>query len=309
LKNSDMNTVLRAIQKLVLNLKTEELFVRLRRKSNAVRKIIPVSWRHKFRSFGSFIPHSSQYPKNDRYTLTRDHTRFIINRSDYVQWRVFYGVRDNALLKAKRHLIKGGIVLDIGASFGAFSLKLAAYIKEKGIADVQIHAFEPNPVVYDNYKTNLELNPDLKNIVTHYPIGLGNESAEKPFDYTDSNTGAGRVVKDREGRQKITIERLDDVVRNMNGQNICFIKLIAGGFEPEVINGGWRTISKYKPPIFIEVTPHWWQEHNATAEDVLDKFKQLGYEFTIEHFNEMLPYDPKKYFERTQFNLFATCKR
>jgi FkbM family methyltransferase len=301
-----MSSIQRFVHKLILQSKIEELFIDLRRRSSAIRKLIPVSWRHKFTSFGKFIPHSSQYPKNDHYSLTRDDTRFVINRSDYVQWRLFYGVRDNSLRETKKRLTPGCIVLDIGANFGAFSLRLATYVKQKGITGIQIHAFEPNPVVYTNYNANLELNPELKNIVTLYPIGLGSESAKKHFEYTDSNTGAGRVVQKNESADTIRIERLDDIVKNLNPGKIAFIKLIVEGFEPEVLKGGWETIKKYRPPVFMEVTPKWWKENNATVEEVLDKLKQLGYQFTIEHFNEMLPYDPQKYKARTQFNLLAT---
>lgn len=301
-----MNSIQRVIHKLVLNSRVEELFVQLRRRSSVIRKFIPVSWRHKFTSFGKFIPHSSQYPKNDRYRLTRDDTHFVINRSDYVQWRLFYGVRDNALREAKKSLTPGSVVLDIGANFGAFSLRLATYGKQKAIAGVQIHAFEPNPVVYANYNANLELNPELKKLVTLYPVGLGSESTEKPFEYTDTNSGAGRVVQKNENTDTIRIERLDDIIGKLKPEKIAFIKLIVEGFEPEVLNGGWETIKKYKPPIFIEVTPKWWIENNATVEGVLDRLKQLGYRFMIEHFNEMLPYDPEQYKARTQFNLFGT---
>ena len=82
--------------------------------------------------------------------------------------------------------------------------------------------------------------------------------------------------------------------------------MIVEGFEPEVFKGGWNTISKYKPPIFFEVTPRWWKENNSTVEEVLDKLRALGYHFMIEHHNEMLPYEPSKFAARTQFNLLAT---
>jgi FkbM family methyltransferase len=301
-----MNAIQRAIHKIVLNSKTEELFVTLRRNASVIRKFVPVSWRHKFTSFGRLIPQSSYYPKHDQYFLTRDDTHFKINRSDYVQWRIFYGVRDNALREAKKYLTPGSIVLDIGANFGAFSLKLATYINQQQLTDVHVHAFEPNPVVYDNYTTNLELNPSLKSMVTVHPVGLGSESGEKPFDYVDSNTGAGRVVEKSEGANKVKIERLDDFIKSLNPTKIAFIKLIVEGFEPQVLEGGWETIKKYRPPIFFEVTPEWWKENNATVEDVLDKLKTLGYHFMIEHFNEMLPYEPEKYADRIQFNLLAT---
>lgn len=302
-----MNPVSQFIQNKVIHTKGEEVFVYLRRASNSIRKIIPVKLRNKFPSLGRFIPASASYPKDDSYFLTRDNTHFKINRSDYVQWRVFYGVRDNALAAAKRFVTTGSIVLDIGANFGAFSLKLASFCKEKKFSSTQIHAFEPNPVVFENYQSNLELNPELKNIIRLHPVGLGNETGERFFHYENVNTGAGRIVPENTaGHRTIKIQKPDDFVNKLNPANIAFIKLIVEGFEPEVFNGGWNTILKYRPPIFFEVTEAWWKENNSTIKEVLDKLSTLGYRFEIEHYNEMLPYEPEKYAFRTQFNLLAT---
>ncbi|HEU5291859.1 MAG TPA: FkbM family methyltransferase, partial [Cyclobacteriaceae bacterium] len=188
-----MNSFSHFIHKAVIKAGAEEFFVRFRKTTNVIRKLIPVKLRNKIPSVGRFIPNASDYPAGDSYRLTRDNTHFNIDRSDYVQWRLFYGVRDNALAEAKKHLRSGGIVLDIGANFGAFSLRLATYIAENNIKDVQIHAFEPNPSVAKNYNLNLSLNPELSQIIQLHPFGLGNEKTEKEFAFDNSNTGAGRV--------------------------------------------------------------------------------------------------------------------
>src|SRR5689334_16311675 len=149
-----MKKIARFVHRIVIKANAEEFFVGLRQRVNIIRKIIPVGLRDKFLSVGRFIPSSAEYPTNDAYSLTRGDTNFIINRSDYVQWRIFYGVRDNALLEAKKHLANNSIVLDIGSNFGAFSLRLATYALEKKYSNLLIHAFEPNPVVVTNYATN-----------------------------------------------------------------------------------------------------------------------------------------------------------
>lgn len=302
-----MNPISKFIQQKIIHTRAEELVVNLRRITNHVRKLIPVRLRNKFPSVGRFIPGSSSYPKDDCYLLTRDNTHFRINRSDYVQWRVFYGVRDNALAAAKKCITKEAVILDIGANFGAFSLKLASFCKEHKYDSVRIHAFEPNPVVAENYQHNLALNPELTGIIQLHKVGFGNETGERPFHYENLNTGAGRVVPDgAEPQLKIKIQKLDDFINDLKPENITFIKLIVEGFEPEVIKGGWNTITKYKPVIFLEVTESWWKENNSTVTEVVDKLRTLGYRFEIEHYNEMLPYDPEQYAFRTQFNLLAT---
>ena len=301
-----MKPLNKIIHQVVLGLGVEEFFVKLRRGSNFFRRFIPVGLRHKFSSFGKFVPASSSYPRDDCYFLTRENTSFKINRSDYVQWRIFYGVRDNALRHAKKYLVSDSIVLDIGANCGAFSLKLATYVARNQYSNLHIHAFEPNPIIFKNYTNNLALNPTASDIVHIYPIGLGNEAGERSFHYPDTNTGVGRVLQEGStGQFKATIQRLDDFVSKLNPSKISFIKMIVEGFEPEVFKGGWNTLEKYKPPIFFEVTKEWYEENNSSVEEVLGDLRALGYQFIGEYYNEMIPYDESKFGQLYQFNLLA----
>ena len=301
-----MNNFTRFIHRTVIKSNLEEFFVELRKRVNFIRKFIPLRIRHKFGSMGRFIPQSESYSKNDNYLLTRDYTRFRINRSDYVQWRIFYGVRDNSLIQAKKLVRPNSVILDIGANFGAFSLRLASHIIRKNINGARVHAFEPNPTVVTNLTNNLALNPELSDIVQIHPFGLGNEKARLPFKYGPLNSGAGRIVADQNGRSfHIDVELVDDIVDAMDPNDISFIKMIVEGFEPLVFKGAAKTIEKYKPPIFFEVTPEWYAENGSSLSDILGDLKLLGYSFYGELHNELIPYDPGAFARSIQFNLFA----
>lgn len=301
-----MNKLFGFIHRTVRDAHVEEFFVSLRRKVNFIRKLIPVGIRHRFASVGRFIPQSGSYPSDDNYSLTRDDTHYKINRSDYVQWRIFYGIRDNALLMAKRHLVADSVILDIGANFGGFSLRLATYASAHHYHDVQIHAFEPNPIAFNRYQGNLALNPGLANMVHIHPIGLGSQSGERSFKYDLVNTGAGRITNNTDTETtKVTIQRLDDFVEEVKPAKISFIKMIVEGFEPEVFKGGWYTIRKYRPPIFFEVTPEWYAENNSSLDEILSQLIPLGYTFMGEYYNELIPYEKSKFGTLYQFNLFA----
>jgi FkbM family methyltransferase len=301
--------MMKAMMGIIYKTSAEEFFVNLRRKVNIIRKFIPVSVRHKFPSIGRMIPGSSTYPKTDCYQLTRDNTHFKINRSDYVQWRLFYGVRDNALKEAKKSLQPDSIVLDIGSNFGAFSLKLARWIADtNSISNISIHAFEPNPLAIENFNENLALNKGLEKLVTLHHFALGNMEQNLLFDFPESNSGAGRILSNGlKGQFEVPVKKLDDFVGQLNPGKIAFIKLIAEGFEPKIIEGGWQIITKYKPPIFFEVTEKWWAENDRSVLSVLNELQSLGYSFMIEQFNEMIPFNWNKHSLRTQYNLFATA--
>ena len=299
----------KSIHQAVIKLGIAEFFVKLRRRANVLRRFVPVGIRHKFASVGKFVPDSSSYPKDDDYFLTRDDTSFRINRSDYVQWRIFYGVRDNALKQAKECLTSDSVVLDIGANCGAFSLKLATFAARQNFKNVQIHAFEPNPVIAKRYSDNLVLNPAAQKFIHLHPVGLGKEAAEKSFHYPETNTGVGRVTtSDTDRSFKVKIHRLDDFVTELNPPKISFVKMIVEGFEPEVFKGGLKTFEKYKPAVFFEVTKEWYEENNSSVEEVLNILRGLGYGFKGEYYNEMIPYDPAKFRELYQYNLLAAFK-
>lgn len=303
-----MNALVGLIHRAVRKARLEEFVVSLRRRVNFVRQFIPVGVRHRFTSVGKFIPQSSDYPHDDDYLLTRDDTDYRINRSDYVQWRIFYGIRDNALLMAKKYLVADSVILDIGANFGGFSLRLASYARAKDCHGVHIHAFEPNPIIFKRYQDNLALNPVLGNMVLVHPVGLGSQSSERSFKYDLVNTGAGRVMNEvatEAGAAKVTIRRLDDFIETLNPPKISFVKMIVEGFEPEVFKGGWNTIRKYRPPIFFEVTPAWYAENNSSLEEILSQLIPLGYTFQGEYYNELIPYDLSKFSSLYQFNLLA----
>lgn len=107
----------------------------------------------------------------------------------------FYGIRDNALRMAKEYLADDCIILDIGANFGGFSLRLGTHVTRSLYQNVQIHAFEPNPSIFRRYLDNLALNPSLTGLVTAHPFGLGSKPGNEFFNVEAVNSGAGRVKK------------------------------------------------------------------------------------------------------------------
>lgn len=301
-----MNSFTRFIHQTVIRSNLEEFFVGLRRRVNFFRRFVPLSIRHKLGSAGRFIPQPQSYPSNDSYLLTRDHTHFRINRSDYVQWRLFYGVRDNYLKEAMRLVTPNSIVLDIGANFGPFSLRLASHILRNNYSGTAIYAFEPNPAAVKNMEQNLSLNPKLSTIVKLFPIGLGNEKGKLSFQYHEANSGAGRVMSSQSSHNiLIDVDRVDDILSTVDPVKVSFIKMIVEGFEPIVFKGAVKTIEKYRPPIFFEVTPEWYAQNSSSLPDILVPLKQLGYTFYGELHNELIPYDPQKFDNLYQYNIFA----
>lgn len=283
---------------------TNELFVWLRRQSGFIRQFVPRGIRHRIPGFGRFIQSPSSFADDDDYLLTRNDTKFRINRSDYVQWRLFYGVRDHALKEAMRLLNNDCVVVDIGANFGAFSLRVAKEAQRKGLR-AKVHAFEPNALIRNRFEANVALNPELTSFIVLHPVGLGAETAQRSFIIPSNNSGAARIVAlGADGAKVVNIRALDDI---SFGHRVVFIKLIAGGFEGEIFKGAWRTIETHRPVIFFEVTVKWYQEHDTSLDEIIRRLTSLGYSFMGELKNELLPYDRKIFAEVDQYYILARC--
>jgi FkbM family methyltransferase len=291
------------VQRIALRTKTEKVLVRLRQSLQILRPLVPEFLRQNLRRA---VPGAAWYPKNDRYPIVRGNVRFLINRSDYVQWRMFYSVKDVALEQAKLFVTHNSVALDVGASFGAFSLCLAGHMHKKEFVNCRVHSFEPNPEVFRLLQKNLELNQHLNSLVSIHDFGLAETESEVPFAYSEINTGAGRVAHES-GELHVKVRALDEFVKQIQPTRISFIKLIAGGYEPKIIEGARETISQYKPAIFFEVTGKWWSENGFTVESVLADLRRTGYTFSIQKGNKMVAFDPRIIAKKDQYYLLATA--
>ncbi len=134
-----------------------------------------------------------------------------------------------------------GIVLDIGANIGTHTL---TYVQT---AD-HVYAFEPQPFVYLNLCANLLLN----NIIDATPIraalgaynGLTNMRIQEP---TDLNSPGG--VRVGTGEQPVAMRTLD----SFEIPNVSFIKIDVEAYELEVLRGAYKTLSRWKPVVYVEI--------------------------------------------------------
>lgn len=147
---------------------------------------------------------------------------------------------NNGIIKKS---IQNGLILDIGANIGNHTLY---FCKECGAKVV--HAFEPMKKTFDILKENVEINL-LEDCVTLYNSGLGNTLGNaREYDYTLTNIGATRLYMDPYG--EIQIQVLDEINFSMP---ITLIKIDVEGMEKDVLEGGWKHITREHPYIMIEI--------------------------------------------------------
>src|SRR6267142_1895223 len=239
------------------------------------------------------LPLPEEYSRGHFLTVKRDGTFFRMDRSDYMQWHFYAGLPDVSWKKAASILISGGVVLDIGANCGQFSLKLAVALKQQRVGQLVIHAFEPNPDIFALLTANLALNPELGDHVFCHALALGEETGERTLAYNPSNSGGGSITRDQSPAKfhyPVRMDRLDSAVQSLSLANIDFIKIDVEGFEPEVLAGGESVIQKFHPWLYVEITPTWFQGRGHSLEQFMQRLLAWNYELLGEANQEFIPY-------------------
>lgn len=155
----------------------------------------------------------------------------------------FYEPEEIATMAA--HVPEGAVILDIGTNVGNHALWFAKYKSAR-----KIYVFEPNPEVLKVLRSNIELNGIEEQLVTDFlGIGLGDKAAGGfRIQAAEKNLGGGRMF---EGGGDLEIRPGDDVVAPED--KIDFIKIDVERMEMMVLAGLEKTISRCRPPIFVEV--------------------------------------------------------
>ena len=134
-----------------------------------------------------------------------------------------------------------GDVVDVGANIGNHSLYFAIMSKAMSVV-----AFEPTPNQIKIFKKNVEINK-LKNVSLH-ECGLGEKRSKGIINGHDpKNAGGIRILNDPAG--SIDIKTLD----SFKLKGCDFIKVDVEGFEYNVLIGAKKTITKYRPNLWLEL--------------------------------------------------------
>lgn len=158
-----------------------------------------------------------------------------------------------------RHVLRpGDQFVDGGANIGMLSLMAAHLVGPTG----RVHAFEPNPAVYQRLLEHLDLN-ELRGVVTPYRLGLSNMEAPLRLRIIDDGFESGTVatlpdelVPRVTGELTIRVAPGDDLLADtLLPDRRTLIKLDIEGHEAEAVEGLRTTIDSVQPVLLTEVIP------------------------------------------------------
>ena len=195
-----------------------------------------------------------------------DHGLFVVNRFDHTHVSVGGFLLDHGnnntveadlTIKALEE-VNEPVIFDIGANIGTYSSWIARWSAAK---NGKVYSFEPQRQVFQMLCANMSIN----NIFNVYAFekGLGLKKQKIQIDEVDYNlTGSfGSFSLNKQNppeykttnkKQTISIDTLDNFVKENKINKIDFIKIDAEGMDIDVINGGINTIKKFKPKLLVE---------------------------------------------------------
>ena len=143
---------------------------------------------------------------------------------------------------AELRQVTEGDFIDVGASIGAFCVRMARRLEGRG----RVVAIEPNPTsanllartISHNHLTNLQLVRAAawseKGTLTLYQHVLGGPPVDNSVVFR---------VSDRS--HQVPAVTIDDIVETQALKNVAFVKIDAEGAEPEILRGMGRTLSRF----------------------------------------------------------------
>lgn len=174
------------------------------------------------------------------------------------------------------------VFIDVGANIGLFSLEFANMYP-----GLEVHAFEPEPINFSCLELSVKAS-NLKNIKLN-KLGLSDKKESVNLHIDPINMGGASVVSSlkRVDSTLIELTTLDEYCELEKLTRLDVIKIDVEGFESKVLDGGKKTIKKYKPKIFLECIHDDIVENNPIA-----SIYDLGMKFSIQQIRtqkEILP--------------------
>jgi FkbM family methyltransferase len=149
--------------------------------------------------------------------------------------------------------IKGGILIDIGANIGLYSIALSKYFD-------RIIAFEANPITFKVLEANLALS-ETRNVQA-FCEGVSSETrCASLYTPLDGHLGWATLSADHHGAEtpvaevSIHLDTLDNLSekRGFEQYPVSLIKIDVEGHEAEVLQGATGILNRWGPAVLLEV--------------------------------------------------------
>jgi FkbM family methyltransferase len=196
----------------------------------------------------------------------------------------------------QKFLKKGMIFWDIGAHIGDLSIIASKAVGNKG----EIHAFEPNPFIYELFASNIKRNK-INNILIK-PFAVSDVDGQLEFEIFDepsvSKLKTNNLSKEKRNPKIVILVRsisLDQYLSNNRIPNL--IKVDVEGSELLVFRGMKNLLSSkdhISPILIFEYNHENYKKFGYAGSEVLSFLKNLNYKiFYYKKKQKLIPFDFK----------------
>lgn len=184
-------------------------------------------------------------------------TRWILdNNNDVIQKQLSQGqwFEQNYLDVMKKYCPDNALILDIGANIGNHTVYFSRYFSAREIISI-----EPIPRFYRLLLANIAINYCHNVNVDYVGVALGDRNCVGyPYLlYGKDNLGSMRLnptpmdnIDPRDVYEPVTVVSGDELFGDIP---VDFIKMDIEGMEMVALDGLRQIVSRYRPPMFIEV--------------------------------------------------------
>lgn len=213
--------------------------------------------------------------------IEREGIRYQMNPKDPIQRRIIMGFYENySLQKVKELIPPRGSFLDIGANIGFYSLNIAQHLQGVG----HIYAFEADPGVAYQLKSNVQLNPFCRNVDV-ISAAISNKDGHLSFYQSPGScSGAGSLNCFADFDKKSTVVQvptttIDRFFEDKGITHIDCAKIDVEGSEPELLEGAYKTLQQKRlKHILIEFNGVRLAERGVSFSDFMQIFQHHGYQ-------------------------------
>lgn len=190
-------------------------------------------------------------------------------------------------------VVEGDTCLDIGANAGAVTLYLAKRVGKTG----RVVSFEPGPVFFERLSHNVKLNPDFKDRVELFNLGVSDKPGVLKW-FEDPNFPGNAYLLGQSGIEVGVVTLDEAVLPKLTKLN--FVKIDVEGMEPEVLRGARLLIEKHRPKIFMETLMEFEGHRQLPIRKDAERFLlNLGYKLYKVENDSLIPVQYPNFTENT----------
>lgn len=227
---------------------------------------------------------------------TREGIRWALDPNDYQQASFLWLWERWDKHHMLRFVNRDSVIFDIGANFGYYAVSLA----HAAGREATVHAFEPNPVTFDQLQRNIELN-ELVNVTAHR-LAFSDRAGTAGLQIVNPiNSGSTQLT---EG-DAVPVSTIDLFCQAHRIERLDVMKIDVEGYEERVLRGATRTLEQLRPTLMIELNPPVLRTTNSSVDRIIDSLTGSGYSLFQAEEDQLVPLEAQNIPDDSFINAFC----